>query len=173
MKFFLIALVVIILIFGLVVLRGAPYVPSKRRDLRRALTELYPLGDKDVLVDIGSGDGVVLRMAAEQGARAVGFELNPVLVGVAKLLSRRDRRVTVRLADFWLVKLPSDTTVVYVFGESRDIAKMASRVAAEAQRLKKTIYLISYGFEVEGVVKVQSTSTHHLYRFEPLQSNQP
>jgi hypothetical protein len=56
--------------FGLVVFIGAPYVPSQRKYVRRAFEHLG-LGAKDVLVDIGSGDGVVLRIAASYGAKAV------------------------------------------------------------------------------------------------------
>ena len=48
------ALLGVVVAMGLVVFTGAPYVPSKRRDIRQALTELYPLGSDDVLVDIGS-----------------------------------------------------------------------------------------------------------------------
>ena len=52
---------IIILTFGVVVFHGSPYVPSHVSHVRQSLTELYNLSDKDVLVDIGSGDGLVLR----------------------------------------------------------------------------------------------------------------
>ena len=87
---------IVVLLFGFVVFRGAPYVPSKRRDIKRAFEELYPLDDSDTLVDIGSGDGVVLRMAAKRGAHAVGYELNPILVLVSRWLSRKYTTVTIR-----------------------------------------------------------------------------
>ena len=45
----------IVVIFGFVVCRGAPYVPSRKRELAVAFDQLYPLGSKDVLVDIGAG----------------------------------------------------------------------------------------------------------------------
>ena len=78
------ALLVIILLFCVTALTGAPYVPSHRHDVQQALTKLYRLGAEDCLVDMGSGDGVVLKVARQQGARAFGVELNPLLV----LLSR-------------------------------------------------------------------------------------
>ena len=162
----------IILIFGFVVFRGAPYVPSKKRELQQIFKTLYPLDSTDLLVDIGSGDGVVLRQAAACGARAVGYELNPILVGIARFLSRRQPGVSIRLADFWFVQLPPEVTVVYVFGESRDIAKMARKVAAEAQRLNRTIALISYGFAVPGYTPLRQQGAHYLYQISPLQSGQ-
>jgi len=90
---------VAILLFGLIVFRGAPYVPSQKRYVRQAFDELYPLGIRDVLVDVGSGDGIVLRLAAERGAQAIGYELNPLLVIISRWLSRYDdciRRETSR-----------------------------------------------------------------------------
>lgn len=163
------AVIGIVLLFGVTVFRGAPYVPSKKRDLARAFDDLYALSAKDVVVDIGSGDGVVLREASRRSAQAVGYELNPILVLISRLLSRRDDRVVVHLADFWHVSLPNDTTVVYTFGESRDIEKMARKVADEAARLKKQLYFISYGFRLQDQKPIRTVGAHHLYRFDPLQ----
>jgi len=163
----------ILLIFALTAFTGAPYVPTKPRDAAQAFEELYPLSADDVLVDIGSGDGMVLRAAARRGARAVGLEINPFLVGVAKLLSRGQRRVSVHLANFWTSHLPDDTTVVYVFGESRDIRKMARRVRQEATRIGRPIALISYAFEVPGCTPARKTSLHFLYYLEPFTDGKP
>ena len=148
-------LALLIVAFGFVVFRGAPYVPSQKRHVIRAFTELYALDDDDVLVDIGSGDGIVLREAARRGATAIGYELNPILVFISRFLSRREPNVRVYLADFWFVALPPETTVVYTFGESRDIEKMAQKVASEADRLQKPILFISYGFAVPGIDHVK------------------
>jgi hypothetical protein len=161
----------VVVVFGFVVFRGAPYVPSKKRQLAVAFDELYPLNSKDVLVDIGSGDGIVLREAAKRNARAIGYELNPVLVGVTRWLSRKQPLVSVHLADFWFVRLPKDTTVVYAFGESRDIKKMAKKVADEATRLGKKLSFISFGFAVPGRTPIKKAGAYYLYEFTPLQSD--
>lgn len=161
---------ILVVLFGFVVFRGAPYVPSKPRDLKRAFDELYPLTSSDTLVDIGSGDGVVLRQAAKRGAHAVGYELNPLLVFVSWLLARGDKKIEAHVADFWRVKFPPDTTVVYTFGDTRDISKMATLVQHEATRLQKPLYFISYGFSVPGETAVKASGAHFLYKFDALQS---
>lgn len=158
-----------VILFGFVVFRGAPYVPSRKRQLAIAFDQLYPLSNQDVLVDIGSGDGIVLREAAKRKAKAIGYELNPVLVLISRLLSRREPLVRVYLADFWFVQLPPETTVVYVFGETRDIKKMAKKVADEATRLNKTLAFISFGFAVPGQAPVKKAGACYLYKFAPLQ----
>lgn len=160
---------ILVVCFGLVVFIGAPYVPSKKRDLAVAFDELYPLSERDLLVDIGSGDGVVLRQAALRGARAVGYEINPFLVVLARFLSRRQPRVSVQQANFWRTKLPPETTIVYTFGDSRDIKKMAAKVQADATRLNKSLYFVSLGFAIPGMPVLNQAGAYFLYKIDPLQ----
>jgi SAM-dependent methyltransferase len=159
----------VILLFGLVVFRGAPYVPSHRADIAQAFDELYPLSESDVVVDVGSGDGIVLRMASARGAQAVGYELNPALVMISRFLSRHDSRVTVALRDFWLTPLPADTTVVYGFAVSRDMAKMTAKMQREATQLGRPLWYIGYGSELAGYTAQKTCGASRLYEFKPLQ----
>lgn len=157
-----------IILVGFVAFTGAPYVPSKRADVQRAFTELYPLSSDDVLVDIGSGDGVVLRVASRRGARAIGYEIHPLLVWLSRWLSRHDDQVSVRAANFWKTALPPDVTVVYTFGEVRDINRMYRYVQSAATDLRREIAFISYAFEVTSVDAEKTVGAHHLYRIRPL-----
>lgn len=158
---------VVVLLFGFVIFRGAPYVPTKRRPLEEAFDRLYPLSEKDTLVDIGSGDGLVLRAAAKRGARAVGYELNPLLVVISKLVSRNSL-ITIRLADFWRVALPPETTIIYTFGESRDIKRMYKKAEETASMYDKKIYFMSFGFGVPGKKPYKQEGLFYLYLVKPL-----
>lgn len=162
----------IVLAFGFVVFWGAPYVPSKKKDLARALDELYPIGKDDVLIDIGSGDGVVLRAAAKRGAKAIGYELNPILVVISNWLSRRYEGVSSQVANFWHIKLPAETTVIYIFAVSRDIGKLSRKMEAEALRLNKSLKVITYGSEIPNHKPIATVGAHNLYEFTPLQTQQ-
>ncbi|MBP9667199.1 hypothetical protein KBD87_00120 [Candidatus Saccharibacteria bacterium] len=159
------AAVVVLALFGLTVFFGAPYVPSLQTDLHDALAHVYTPTRGDVVIDIGSGDGTVLRAVSQYGARAIGYEINPVLVLVTMLLSRKNKNVSVRWANIWRVTFPADTTVVYVFSESRDIQRIANKVQAEARRLKRPLKLLSYGFSIPGKTAIKSSKSHHLYEF--------
>lgn len=160
-------LIALVLLFGVTAFFGAPYVPSRKPDVRNVFEDLYPLSENDVLLDIGSGDGVVLREAAKHGARAVGYEINPILVLISRWLSRRDKRVSTELKNFWHHNFPANTTVVYVFGDSRDIKRMAGRIQQQVDTYKRPMHLISYGFTVPGIKELASTKSHHLYSFTP------
>lgn len=159
----------LVLTFGIIAFRGAPYVPSRRQDIENAFTKLYALDKADFLVDMGSGDGTVLRLASRCGAKAVGFELNPILVILSRFFSRRDPNVRVRLADFWVTPLPDDTTVVYGFLVTRDVKKMIRRMNKEVIRLNRPIHYISYGSKLTGLTPDKTLGANNLYTFSPLQ----
>lgn len=160
----------IILIFGIVVFRGAPYVPSHRRFVRQAFTKkLYEVTTNDVLLDVGSGDGIVLRQAAARGARAIGYEINPILVAISRILSWKNKRIETRLSDFWRTTFPDDTTVVYAFAVTRDMPKLNKKMQSESNRLRRRIWLITYGADLPGKKPMKVLQAHTLYAFEPLQ----
>ena len=171
MIWLIVAVLVVVIIFSFSVFRGSPYLPSHKLDVRQSFIELYHLDKKDVLVDIGSGDGVILREATRLGACAVGYEINPILFLISWFLSRNDKKVTVVFADFWISSLPHDVTIVYVFSASRDIKKIVKRLQNEADRLGRLISVISYGARFNGMKEVNSIGPHHLYAFHPLQSD--
>lgn len=165
----------VILVFGWVVIRGAPYVPSHRRFVRESFEKLYPVSTKDILVDLGSGDGVVLRAAAARGAKAVGYEINPLLVVATKLLSWGNRHVEVKVADYWRVELPKGTTIVYLFAVSRDIKKTQKQMQRWTDTCGHDLYLMTYGAKLDGKKPVKELKAHTLYQFtpSPLQHRQP
>lgn len=165
---FIIALIVVL--FGSIVIIGAPYVPTHQKELSTAFDTLYRLGKKDGVVDIGSGDGRVLRAASARGARAVGYELNPVLWLVSRMLSARDDRVRVELRDAWTARFPDDTTVVYAFAVQRDGKKLVRSVQREATRLGRPLVLICYGSPLKQATVVATAGAHARYQIDPLQS---
>lgn len=160
----------IVVVLGFSVFFGAPYVPTRRRDLMRMFDELYPLTASDVVIDVGSGDGVVLREASRRGAASVGYEINPLFAVLSKWLSRNDTNVTVSVANFWTARFPQETTVIYAFAVERDGKKLAKKVQAEANRLAKPLTLICYGNPLPNVVVVRTFEAYHLYEFRPLQA---
>jgi len=159
----------IVALLGFSVFFGAPYVPSRRRDLKRMFDELYPLSESDVVIDVGSGDGVILREASHRGAHAVGYEISPLLVAISKWLSRGDKRVTVTMANFWLAQFPEATTVIYAFSVERDAKKLTRKIQSEADRLNKPLILICYGSPLPHVTVKREFEAYHLYEFYPLQ----
>lgn len=161
-------LVCIFLFFGLVVFLGAPYVPSHRKDIKKAF-DYFDINNSDLLVDAGSGDGVVLRIASSRGAKAVGYEINPILVFISRMLSFRDPSVRVMMQNLWLARLPEDTTIVYAFAVHRDEKKLIALLQREANRLHKPLRLLCYASPFTTMKAVDTFEAYHLYIFQPLQ----
>jgi len=141
----LIIVFVIVAVMGFSVFFGAPYIPTRRKWASDAL-RLVKLKKSDLVVDLGSGDGVILDLVAKTGAQAIGYEINPVLYLISLAKTRRyGSRVTVRLKNFWTEKLPSDTTAVYVFGLERDAMKLENYLTEQGIRGLK---VITFGFKL-------------------------
>lgn len=67
----------------------APYIPSPRTTVDEML-RLAEVGPRDVVYDLGAGDGrVVIAAAAKFGARGVGVEIDPRLVEQARRNAQR------------------------------------------------------------------------------------
>jgi len=158
---------ILVIFFGFVVFFGAPYVPSTKKYIRRAFDH-FKIDASDTIVDVGSGDGVVLRVAREYGASAVGYEINPLLVYISRLLSLRQKKIKVLMANFWLVELPRDTTYVYAFTVSRDVKRLARKLQREADRLQKPLKLLIYGSPLKAIEADAAFEAYSLYSFHPL-----
>jgi SAM-dependent methyltransferase len=146
MPLYLIVILAVVLAFGLGIRRGAPYLPILKRD-SDALLALGELKAGQTIIDLGSGDGRLLREAARRGIRGIGYEINPILVLVSRLVCWRYRRlVTIHLADFWHVTLPP-ADAVYTFLLPRYMADLDQYLA---RQITKRTPLISFAFEIPG-----------------------
>lgn len=59
--------------------KGAVYYPSTKEAAVKMLN-LAKVTKKDTIIDFGSGDGVVVIETAKMGIKAIGYELDPILV---------------------------------------------------------------------------------------------
>jgi hypothetical protein len=66
------------------------YVPTPQAVVDTML-DMARVGPDDTLIDLGSGDGRVVVTAAKRGAKALGVDLDRVLLAQAKQLAERER----------------------------------------------------------------------------------
>ena len=166
MMTFLIATCLIIL-FGAVAFRGAPYVPTHKVTIVAALDLLdEQLKKGDTIVDLGSGDGSVLKHAAKRGYKAVGYELNPLLNFIAWARTR-NARATIHLHDFWIATWPADTKAVFVFLAGPYMNKLKRKLDTEMAKRTEPLYVVSNGFAVPGVLPKRVGQGLYLYELQP------
>jgi hypothetical protein len=151
----------VVLSFAWVCFFGAPFVPTRKRWAEAAL-ELAEIKKSDLVVDLGSGSGTILKILSAAGVRSVGFELNPILWVVSSLRFWFTGLATVRLANFWRRDLPVGTTVVYVFAVVRDAAKLEKYLTKQSQGGLK---VITFGFELPTKKVVKRAGGGFLYQF--------
>ena len=154
-------LLLLIACFGFVLAFGPPYLPTLSKSVKAAL-ELADLKPGQSLLELGCGDGKVLIAAAQQGVRAVGFELNPLLVIFCKLRCWRYRQlVEVRWANFWTQQWPV-TDVIFVFGLPRIMKKLDKKIV---QDCVKPVKLVSFAFPVPDKKPLRTEAGVYLYAY--------
>jgi precorrin-6B methylase 2 len=111
----IIILLLVIYFLGRPIIRGAIYFPTSSRSVEIML-RLADVKAGDKLVDLGSGDGRILIAAAQAGAEAVGYEINPILVRRSRrAIARAGVHAIVHWEDFWRINF-SQFDVVIVYG---------------------------------------------------------
>lgn len=132
---------VVLLLFGLVVFFGAPYLPTMRSQIAAAF-ELLALKTGDTVLELGCGDGRVLIEAAKRGYNAVGIELNIVLVIVALWRTRRYRsQVKVYWGNYWKMQWPK-SEAVFTFLINSYMPKLDERMQARGGRLASVAFQV-------------------------------
>ncbi len=135
--FFLIALVIVVtlvlsasIVMVSPITRGAMFHPSAGIRVRTFI-EKVPMRAGELLVDVGCGDGRVLRQARKRyRVRCLGFEVNPLIVIIAKLSVLGRRGVTIRWRNFWKVNLAgADILFCYLFPDVME--RLAAKLEGE------------------------------------------
>ena len=162
-------LLIILLLFaifiGYGILFGAPYLPTRKIWVKDGL-DLAKVGKRDVVVDLGSGDGVVLKLALQHGAkRAIGYEINPVLVLISRFRLWRYRKVAkVYCHNFLRADLPADATVIYIFGVARIMDDTLKYLKEQKHHLKgRQLKVVSFAFDIPGLKPVATKNGMNLY----------
>lgn len=116
---------------------------------------------KELFVDLGCGDGRVLREARRRyGVRAIGFEVNMLAYCVARVLTFRMKGVDIRCKDFWSASL-EDADVVFCYLFPDVMKRLAVKLEAE---LRPGARVVSCNFSVPGwrpVAAIRPESARH------------
>lgn len=166
MQWLLLAAVLVILCFGFVLLFGAPYVPTLSKQASIAM-DMVALEPGQTLLELGCGDGKILLAAAQRGWKAVGVELNPILVLVSRWRTRRYRKqVRVVWGNLWKTEKWPDTDGIFVFILQKHMKKLDTIITQWHQR-KKPLKLVSFAFTIPGKKPAaQHTSGVYLYNYQ-------
>ena len=101
---------------ALPITQGALFVSSSRVRVA-AFIDAVPMQAGQLLIDIGCGDGRVLRMVSKRcGVRSIGYEVNLMAYIKARLLCLGDRNIQIRWQNFWKQDLAgADVVFCYLY----------------------------------------------------------
>ncbi|MFH1766754.1 MAG: 50S ribosomal protein L11 methyltransferase [Patescibacteria group bacterium] len=132
--------------FGLSFLVGAPFVATPKK-IAREMLEFAEFKPGETIIDLGSGDGSILFVAAEEfGAdRAIGYEINPILVIISNLRTKWRKNIhikTIRANFFSRPVEQVDVIATYLWPSTMDrlVDKLRSELSPETR-------VISRGFQ--------------------------
>ncbi|MCX6792169.1 MAG: hypothetical protein NT149_03985 [Candidatus Gottesmanbacteria bacterium] len=134
---------------------GAPFVPTKNA-AAEAMIRLAGITKGDMVYDLGSGDGKLLLLAAKKGARAIGYEINPLLVLLSNLRGARTR-----WKNFWNADI-HDADVIFIYLLPWKMERLASKLKTEC---KKGTVIVSNSFIFPGWKIIRQDVAHHVYVF--------
>ncbi len=161
MTWLLLVGVFFILIFSFVIGFGAPFLPT----LKARTPDIFKLLEMktgQTILELGSGDGRILRAAAERGVYAIGYELNPVLVVWSMLKNWKYRKyIKVHWGNYWHKKLPV-TDAIYVFLLNPYMKKLNNKLE---QELNGKVKVVSFAFKIPGKKPEQELNGLYLYEY--------
>lgn len=153
------------LLFG-AFLRGAPYVPTHKKQIETAL-DLLNLPQGSTVVDLGSGDGIFLKAAAERGLKAYGYEINPFLYVISWLRCLKySGRVKVFWRDYWLTKLPPEVDGIFVFSGGMFMSHLNRWLDSALAGRPKPLLVVSYAFAIPGKKPLKVEEALNLYALQ-------
>lgn len=139
---------------------GAPYVPTFTRDLNDIFKEIQ-LPSQAVVVDLGSGDGRLLLIAAKKGYTAVGYEINPILWAISLLRLRKYPNAHTYLKSLWKADV-AQADLVFTFLNKIYASKLEKKLLAE---MKPGSYFSSFGFAYGNLELIKKHRANHIYKF--------
>ncbi len=163
---FIIALLFYYIAMVLSIFRNAPYVGTRRAVARGAM-KLANVKENEKVVDLGSGTGNLLFVAAEEGALATGYELSFVLNFLARLRQKlfypKFKIEIIRKNFFQAYLKDADVVVCYLLSET--MGKLCDKFEKELQPCTR---IVSISFKIPNWEPIKSIriKNHDLYLYE-------
>lgn len=139
--FVLLLFVIIIFFFQIFdVFLGLPYVATDRKKID-TIIKLAKIKKGETVVDLGSGDGRLLFAAAQRGAHAIGYEINPLLVVLTHIhakLKGLAHHFELRRQNLWKADL-AVADVIFVYGRRKNMPKFEEFIYQNAQKGSRVV----------------------------------
>lgn len=150
----------------------APFDPTSHEVADRMLA-LAGVRKGDVVYDLGAGDGrMVIAAAKRYGVKAVGFEIDPGLVKLARENIRKqgvEKLVEIRQQDFMKSDLSAATIVTLYLSQDGNLAlrpRLMNQLKPGARVVSYTFDMADWAPKITEAYRDAAGDTHLLYYWE-------
>ncbi|HLL60223.1 MAG TPA: class I SAM-dependent methyltransferase [Candidatus Nitrosocosmicus sp.] len=128
-------------------LMGAPYVPTKQKQINSILDKLI-LKKGQTVIELGSGDGRFIRSVVKKyNVNGIGIEIQPLLLFYSKLIAKIQNldKVQYISQNFHNTDI-SHADVIFMYLLPNTLKTLKKKLKNEC---KKNAIIISHGFKIE------------------------
>ncbi len=124
-------------------------------------SKIVKLKKGETFIDLGSGDGKMLRQAAKQGAKAIGYEINPVIWLISIILCFPERKnISIKMKNYFHEDL-SSADAIATFSHSRFMQKLENKLNKESDNQR----FASVAYPLPGKKSIKEKDGVFLYQF--------
>lgn len=141
--------------------RGAPYAPLGKIKTKSML-DLLEVKPGEKALDLGSGDGRIVIELAKRGAKAYGYEINPLLVWISRRNIKKaglTESAFIIRKDYWRADF-SDYKFVTIYGSFHIMKRLEKKLKKE---LPKNSRVVSNYFKFPNWEISKKVDTLYLY----------
>lgn len=164
----LLSILFLLIVLSMVWPPDSPWAPWKwetSEQVAREICKLAKISEKDVIYDLGSGNGTALIIAASEfKASGVGIEIDPLrfFISIIKVRSKKlNSKIKIFRKNFFDINL-SEASVINVYLVPKALQRLKPKLLKE---LKPGTRLVSYKYEIDlPLVKYDKKNQIRLYK---------
>ena len=163
---FVLTLLLLLILLSMVWPPDSPWSPWWRTNgkIAKIMCKLAKITNKDIIYDLGSGDGVALMTAAKLGAKGVGIEIDPIRVWVSKILMLRhgvNNKIKIERKNFFDINL-SEATIIFAYLIPKTLARLKPKFLKE---LKPGTRIVTFVYKID-LPLIACDETNEVYVYE-------
>lgn len=137
---------------------SGPFVPSARKR-HKTMLKLAGLTDKDIVYDLGCGDGRLVFSASKHAKKAIGYDLSIPLVLYGKIIGIFYPRASIRFGNIWK-KDYTDADIIFCYLLPSSMKHFHKEVWP---KLKPGTRVVSNAFQIHEIKPKEVENKVYLY----------
>jgi cyclopropane fatty-acyl-phospholipid synthase-like methyltransferase len=164
---FFITILLLLILLSMIWPPDSPWSPWWRTDRKtaRGIVSLAKISSKDIVYDLGCGDGSLLLESARKGARGFGIEIDIARVLFAKLrlmVAGMGGKVVIKRGNLFDEDV-SEASIVAMYLVPKTLARLEKKLKKE---LKPKSRVVTYMYPLPYFKKIAENSDGNIFLYE-------